>query len=123
MPEPTLRDRRILVVEDEYMLADELRRELSDAEVVVLGPVGSVASALDAIRTEEAIDGAIVDINLQGEMAFAVADALIERGVPFAFTTGYDESALPTRFSQIVRCEKPVELAKVVQTVREIVHQ
>jgi DNA-binding NtrC family response regulator len=123
MPEPTLRGCRILVVEDEYMLADELRRELNDAGAVVLGPVGSVETALDAIRTEEVIDGAIVDINLRGEMAFAVADALIERGVPFAFTTGYDESALPTRFSQIVRCEKPVNLARFVQAVRSFVHQ
>ncbi|MCC2976651.1 response regulator [Sphingomonas sp. PL-96] len=89
MPEATLRGCRVLVVEDEYMLADELQMELSDAEVIVLGPIGTLEDALDLIRSEPHIDGAILDVNLRGEMASPAADLLIERGVPFVFTTGY----------------------------------
>ena len=50
MPEPTLRDRRILVVEDEYMLAEELRSDLSERGATVIGPVGTLAAALDLLR-------------------------------------------------------------------------
>lgn len=104
----SLSGRRILVVEDEYMLACDLQRELEDAGATVLGPVGRVDAAIDIIRLEVDINGAVVDVNLGGEMAYPVADLLIERGVPFVLTTGYDASALPPRFAAIARCEKPV---------------
>src|SRR5262245_13179074 len=104
MPERTLRGCCILVVEDEYLLADALRIELNAAEANVLGPVGTVKAALSLIRSGQRLDGAILDINLGGQMAFAVADLLIECSVPFVFTTGYDQSAIPERFATIVRC-------------------
>ena len=65
MTELTLRDRRVLVVEDEFMLADELEMELLDAGALVLGPAGTIEDALDLIRSGQEIDGAILDVSLR----------------------------------------------------------
>ncbi|CCD93104.1 putative response regulator receiver (CheY-like protein) [Bradyrhizobium sp. ORS 375] len=121
MLERPLSDRRILIVEDEYMLADELRAELGDAGATVLGPVGTVTDALVLAAREGAIDGAVLDVNLRGEMAFPVADLLIERGIPFVFTTGYDESIIPDRFSNILRCEKPIAVDGIIGALGRMV--
>ena len=112
---------RILVVEDEYVLADELRTELTEAGGIVLGPVATVEDSLDLIRAEPHIDGAILDVNLRGESAYPAADLLAERNVPFVFATGYDASAIPSRFTEIVRCEKPVSIRKIAQALGRIV--
>jgi DNA-binding response OmpR family regulator len=121
MAEPSLRDCRILVVEDEYMLADELRTELANAGAVVLGPVGTVEDALSLIGKEPHIDGAILDVNLRGQAAYPVAEKLAARGVPFVFATGYDASVIPNRFADVVRCEKPINIRKIAQTIGRIV--
>jgi DNA-binding response OmpR family regulator len=91
----TLRDCRILVVEDEYMLADEIQIELSDAGAIVLGPVAMLEDAMELIDREHDIDAAILDVSLGGEMVYPAADLLARRKVPFIFTTGYDASAIP----------------------------
>lgn len=109
----TLRHCRILVVEDEYMLADELQRELSRAGAVVVGPVPTVAMALDLLAREADLDGAVLDVNLGGDLVYPVADALAGRKVPFVFVTGYDAQALPPRFVHAPRCEKPVRISAV----------
>ncbi len=122
MTEPILRDCRILVVEDEYVLADELRAELGEVGAIVLGPAGTLAQALDLIRSGEQIDGAVLDVNLRGERVFPAADLLVERGVPFVFTTGYDESVIPARFAHVIRCRKPVDISSIIQAIGRAVH-
>ena len=77
--------------------------------------------ALDLIKREGRIEGAVLDVNLHGEMAFPVADLLIERGVPFVFTTGYDESIIPDRFSKILRCEKPIAVDGIIRAIGRMV--
>jgi DNA-binding NtrC family response regulator len=119
-PENTLVGRRILVVEDEYLLADELRVALKAAGAIVVGMAGSVAEALGFLASETELDAAIVDVNLAGEMVFEVADCLLGRSVPFLFTTGYDTETIPTRFGTVARLEKPLSLARVVRATREI---
>jgi CheY-like chemotaxis protein len=109
MIDQMLRDRRILIVEDEYLLANDLHNALRTAGIAVLGPVPSVAAALAMIAAEAMIDAAVLDINLRGEMVFAVADALRARGVPFAFATGYDQAVVPDRFADAPRAEKPLK--------------
>lgn len=113
----TLEGLRILVVEDEYLLADEMDYELAAIGAVVLGPAGSVREAIDLIQGEARIDGAALDLNLGGEPAFEVADLLARRGVPFVFTTGYDAAMIPARHSHVVRCEKPVRMARVASAI------
>ena len=110
---PSVRGRRILVVEDEYMLAEDLREDLESQGAEVMGPVASVADAMDLLRSGPAPDMAILDINLGGEMAFAVADALRAGAVPFIFATGYDAQAIPAAYADVPRSEKPVEVRLV----------
>ena len=122
MIDRTLHARRILVVEDEYMLAADLEMELLDAGAIVLGPFGTVETTIEFIGMEQKIDGAILDVNLRGEMIFPAADLLIERGVPFVLTTGYDASVIPLRFKHCAQFEKPFSMAKMVQTIQRLIH-
>lgn len=122
MPDRTLRGCHILVVEDEFLLAEDLQAELSDAEAVVLGPVGTLEEALDLVRSAERIDGAILDINLGGEAAYPVADLLIQRGVPLVFTSGYGGTSFPSRFAAIARCEKPISISLITQAIGRAIH-
>jgi DNA-binding response OmpR family regulator len=82
MPEQPFAGQRILIVEDEYLFSDDLRQELESKGAVVLGPVGFVDRAKDLAASERQIDGAVLDINLNGEMVFPVLDALLQRDVP-----------------------------------------
>lgn len=104
----TMQGKRILVVEDEYFIAKSLARDLQRAGAAVIGPVPTVAEALDLIG-DGAFDGAVLDVNLRGEMAYPIADALAERRVPFVLATGYSADVLPRRYAAVPRCDKPVE--------------
>lgn len=108
---------RLLVVEDDYFLADEMARALSARGAEVVGPVGGVDDALDLISSEVPLHGAVLDLNLGGEMAYPVADALLDRRVPLVFTTGYDAGSIPPRYRQVARCEKPVTTAAVLRAL------
>lgn len=121
MDEEILRGRTVLVAEDEYTIATDLKRELVRAGARVIGPVASLEWTLELIDATQHIDAAILDVNLQGEKVFPAADLLGIRGVPFLFATGYDESVIPTRFEDILRCEKPMEPHDLVRVVTEIV--
>ena len=100
---------RILVAEDEYFIADEIVELFKTAGASVIGPAQTVDDALALVMDGKALHGAVLDICLHGEMVYPVADELAKRGVPFVFTTGYDKSTLPDRFSAVTRCEKPVD--------------
>lgn len=113
---------RILVVEDEYFPADELSEELADNGATVLGPAPSVSAALALMDAHALPDGAILDVNLGGEPAFAVADYLVERGLPLVFTTGYDAAALPERYRGFPRCEKPVNIVRITAALGKAIH-
>ncbi len=86
--ETELSGMRIMVVEDEPLLAMASADLLADSGCAVAGPVSSVKQGMQLIE-QEAIDGAILDINLRGEMVFPLADALAERSIPFVYVTGY----------------------------------
>jgi CheY-like chemotaxis protein len=121
MTERTLQDRCILVVEDEYFLADDLREMLAGAGAEVLGPVASIGEANTLIAAGSPIDAAILDVNLSGEAVFPVADALQARDVPFVFTTGYDQWALPERFANVPRLEKPLTGSNLLTLIAPLV--
>ena len=89
-----LRGKRILVVEDEAIVAMLIEDELLEAGAEVVGPAGSVGDALQLIEAAAADGGlsaAVLDINLDGEAVRPVADTLAALGVPFLFATGYGE--------------------------------
>ncbi|MDP8921195.1 MAG: response regulator [Pseudomonadota bacterium] len=110
----SLQGRRVLVVEDEYMLAQELREGLERQGAEVIGPVPTVAEAMELLRQGPAPDIAILDINLQGEMVYPVADALRAQGIPFLFATGYEPWAIPEAYKDVPRAEKPVEMKTIL---------
>jgi CheY-like chemotaxis protein len=103
-----LRGHRLLVVEDEYLVASDLACALEDRGVHVVGPAGSIEEALALVAREDDIDGAILDINLRGQLAYPVADALRARGVPFVFATGYEAWIIPDAYADVPRVDKPV---------------
>ena len=102
---------RVLLVEDEYMIAQDMAYELEELGTEVLGPVASVAAALRLVDAEDTIDRAFLDINLGGERVYRVADLLLARGTPIVFTTGYDDSVIPPRYADVPRYGKPVTRA------------
>ncbi len=106
----SLRDRSVLLVEDEYLVAMDLSHSLERAGATVIGPVGSVEEALKLVEEAADIDIAIVDIRLQDADAFPVADALEDRNIPFVFATGYDRNVVPQRFTHVPWCPKPLDL-------------
>jgi CheY-like chemotaxis protein len=110
---------RILVVEDEAMVAMMLDDILSELGHRVLGPVHRLPKALELSEKEE-IDFALLDVHVAGEEVYAVADRLIARGVPFAFTTGYGRRGLREGYQDQPILQKPFsmkDLSGILTTV------
>jgi two-component SAPR family response regulator len=101
-----LAGKRILIVEDEPLIAKILAFELVKNGAEVIGPAGSVTEALDIIGNTN-LDGVTLDVKLMGEMAHPVADVLAARHIPFVFITGYDARAVPARHANVSHIEKP----------------
>ncbi len=87
--------KRILIVEDESIIADMLQAMLEDLGVLVVGPAGTIAEAMAMAKTA-AIDAAILDVNLRGEKIDPVAESLRQRQIPLVFATGYGGGAADT---------------------------
>ena len=107
--EPTMAHcRRVLLVEDEALVAMMIQECLTEYGHSVVGPIGRAADALAAAKQGE-FDAAILDINLSDGMAYPVAEILSQRGVPFAFVTGYEADTVDERFSKVPVLQKPIE--------------
>jgi DNA-binding response OmpR family regulator len=115
-----LRNRRILVVEDEYLLGISLHDSLEDAGATVIGPIGTIPDALHALESCE-LDFAVLDVNLAGVHVYPVADALREHGVPFVFTTGYDPQFIPKRFGNSPVVPKPCDSQVLCGTIEALI--
>ena len=107
---------RILVVEDETLIALELVTILEDEHGSIVGLVQTVADALRLLPTTQ-LSCALLDINLRGETSFGVADALADADIPFAFVTGYMDSAIPERHRDRPFIRKPFVVEDVIKTV------
>jgi len=105
---------RVLLVEDEHIVAAALSRGLRVCGAEVIGPAATVANALALIEATPAIDGALVDINLRGIQAYDVVDALIARRVPTVLTTGYETSDVPSRYRDVPVLQKPFDPAEAL---------
>jgi len=103
----SLKGLRVLVVEDEFLVALEVESALEDFGCSVVGPFAKLAKALDAARSTP-VDGAVLDINLNGEMVYPLAEFLAAKEVPFVFITGYTAADLPERFRPFRRLPKPL---------------
>ncbi len=98
--------RRVLLVEDEMMVAGMVQRMLTDLGYAVAGTATTVGEAMEMIGSR-GIDAAVLDINLDGEMSYPVADELVGRGIPFLFSTGYGGGDLPDAYQGSHVLKKP----------------
>jgi CheY-like chemotaxis protein len=106
--------RRVLVVEDEMMVAMLVEDMLTDLGHQVVGPAMRLEQALPLAREAE-IDFAVLDINLGGEQSFPIADVLRERGIPFIFATGYGSKGLNEAYRGSPTLKKRFELRNLEQ--------
>jgi DNA-binding response OmpR family regulator len=112
--------KRVLIVEDEFLLALTLEEDLKAAGGIVVGPFTTLADALAAIESES-FDAAVLDINLRGEMSYAAADALLEKGMPLLFLSGYSAASLPEQFRNIRRLTKPYASVQLIEALDAII--
>ena len=103
-----LKDQNVLIVEDEYLIAEDLAQAFTRRGANVLGPEPTVERALGILRSAQAIDAAVLDVNLNGQLSFPVADALKRRGVRFVFATGYQNLIPAYRYQGVPRLQKPL---------------
>ena len=112
--------RRILVVEDDLLVATLLAEILESVGWQVVGPVAHLATALDAAASED-FDAAVLDVNLRGQAVYPVAEVLDARRVPFAFVTSYSREALPPLFCGRPHLGKPFAPGELIGTVARLV--
>src|SRR5215471_5336821 len=113
--EKPLSGRRVLVVEDEYFLADDIVQTLKNLGARIVGPVGELEEATNLVKDDMAIDAAVIDVNLRNELAFPLARILRARKVPFLFTTGYDCGSIEQEFQDVQLWEKPLDPAAMAR--------
>ncbi|HUL08112.1 MAG TPA: response regulator [Candidatus Acidoferrum sp.] len=111
-----LAGRRILVVEDEALIALMIRDLLAEMGATVIGPAGTVAEAL-ALVASERLDGAILDYRLPDGTSRSVADALAARNVPFFFASGYDPNSIDRRYTQTPKLSKVFDRGELLEMV------
>ena len=109
----SLRDRRILVVEDEFLIALSLTDALQNIGAVVVGPFSSIKRSMEAVDSNQKIVAAVLDINLGGTKSYPVANALIARKVPFIFAASYDGKDLRGRYPHVTSCHKPYRFIEI----------
>ncbi|QNP45730.1 response regulator [Sphingomonas sediminicola] len=98
--------KRVLVVEDEAILAMSVEDMIHELGCVVVGPALSAADGEQLARTQ-ALDAAVLDINMGESSSFAIATALHERAIPFGFATGYGRTGVPAEFASVPVLAKP----------------
>jgi DNA-binding response OmpR family regulator len=111
---------KVLVVEDEYLVAILIEEILQSAGCIVMGPIPRLPEALDAVDHED-YDAAVLDVNLAGERINPVADALSARNVPFLFVTGYGANALPGEYAERPHVCKPFRMADLLCALSSVV--
>lgn len=103
---------RVLLVEDEAIVAMLIEEMLSDLGCVVVEVAGTVSRGLALAADKDLrIDGAVLDVNLGGEAVYPVAEALIAKGVPFIFSTGYSTAGVQARYADVPVLAKPYEMS------------
>jgi CheY-like chemotaxis protein len=114
-----LAGKRVLVVEDEAIIAAMVEDMLTELGAVVVGPAATIAQGLTLARSE-AIDGAVLDVNLRSERIDPIAEALRVRGIPFIYATGYGD-AVAASAGGVPVIEKPYTMEKLAKAVTGMV--
>lgn len=111
---------RILIVEDELLVALETQAVVQGFGGIVVGPYSRVPIALRALESHP-VDGAILDINVAGIQSLAIAEMLRQRNVPFIFCTGYDRDSVPLRYREVPMVDKPLLRERVVAALLQAI--
>jgi CheY-like chemotaxis protein len=110
----------VLVVEDEPLIALDLKEELEQAGFTVVGPAFKLSEGLE-LASDASVDVALLDVNLGRETSAPVAARLRARGIPFLFTTGYsDQGLIPVDLQDVPRLSKPYQFSRLVEVIRKI---
>lgn len=115
---------KILVIEDNFLVADVLCDDLREHGCEVVGPVPDIDRSEELIDQNladgGALDGALLDINLGGTLSFPIATKLRALGIPFIFLTGYDDrEVVPAEFRSVRCISKPCDLLQLMAVIRE----
>jgi two-component SAPR family response regulator len=120
MTDISLKGTRVLIVEDNYVVANALRYLIDGYDGSVTAIVPSVERALEALAADP-VDIAVLDINLHGASVVPLAEHLRAQGVPFVFLTGYGDAALlPEHLRAQPRLDKPVQAERLVAVILEL---
>ena len=116
-----LRGKRVLLVEDEAVIAFAVEDILLDLGCQVVGPAFSLEEAI-AMASAEPIDAAILDVNLNDQRSYAVADELQRRGIPFLFATGYAEGGVGWDRSEVAVLPKPYRSEQIAAALGRLLN-
>jgi len=108
--------RRLLLVEDEPLVAMMLEDVLGEAGYAVVGPIAELDAALAAAQAE-AVDLALLDVNLMGKHVYPAAAVLAARGIPFIFMTGYGDGSLPADYADRPSVSKPYKVKTLLDAL------
>ena len=112
----SLEGSRVLILEDEYFLADDLARALRERGAEPVGPVGTVEEA-EGLIARERLDAAILDVNVHGEMACDFIQRVAATKLPCLIVSGYGDDSMPEAVSGVPRLEKPISSASVISSL------
>jgi CheY-like chemotaxis protein len=110
----SLAGRRILLVEDEFLVADEIMLALSELGITTR-PASTVERAIGLLKSPQTVDAALLDVNLRGEVVFPLVDILRARRIPYVFLTGYDPDTIPEQYRDVAVCLKPVDIWRAME--------
>lgn len=110
---------RVLIVEDQFLLAEEMSAIIRSLGAEVVGPFATTAASLQLLRREK-VDLAILDINLDGEQVYVVAHELRNHNIPFFFATGYEPWVVSLQFQDAPHLEKPVNSFSLIQAIARL---
>lgn len=119
MNSPCLSGRRVLVVEDEMLVAMLIEEVLADLGCQVVGPFCNLRDALKAAR-EQVFDMAVLDVNLRGERVYPVAEVLETRRIPFVLLSGYGQDAVPAAHPGWRACSKPFHATDLTRALESV---
>ena len=117
MTDRSLFGRRVLIVEDESLMAILLEDMLAELGCEIVGVAGRLEDALHVIQSQT-LDAVVLDVNLGGELSYPAADALMALGIPFTFSTGYDR--LQNGYDSLPRLQKPYDMKRLEKMLTEL---
>jgi CheY-like chemotaxis protein len=111
--------KKVLVVEDEFLVSMMITDMLTDLGHDVIGTAADLASAVRK-SSSLPVDFAVLDVNLNGELSYPAADALVARGIPFLFATGYSSKGVQNRYNGVPKLQKPFDIKALERAVLDL---